>query len=692
MTPVEKTIELLTKLQGTIVRDSEKEEAAYQKFFQYCDDATKDKAHEIKMAMRERAKLEAEIKEADSDIGEATVEIERLSKVLLQNNKKMKEATEVREMEAASFTASEQKLSDAMEMLERAVRILEKQMRKGSASFLQGQASEEYIQNVLMGLKTVIEAAGLPVKSRKTLQAFLQTQERSADSEGEGEGDDDAELGAPKEAAYTSKSGGLVDMMEDMHDQAQKQLRLIRDGERKAQHNYELLKQALEDEAEASGKAMNEEKATKAKRSEDKAAAEGDLAANNKQLKEGQKSLDETKGSCMQTAADHEASVAANKAELKAVTKAKQIIQASMGSSAKKMYLFLQTSSSSKAALRAKAAMTFAENKAVELVKRLAYKQHSAALTQLASRLAAVVRYGVASGDDPFVKVRGLITTMIERLEKELGEEAKQKAYCDAELKKTNMRHEELSDKSDGLKGNLDEMMSQTVSTKGQIQTLQSELAELAKLQGQMDDAREKSHDAYLSAKADLEQGLAGTRAAMRVLRDYYASKEEEAGAALVQQGASLSEEMHQPDPPAGHTKSSGAGGAIIGLLEVVESDIAKNLAQVESEEDNSQGEYEEGTQENKILKATKEKDVEYKNKELKAIEKNMVDQQTDYETTNSELAAVKEYLGKVKEECIAKPDSYEERKKRRQDEIKGLQEALEILEREGAFIQRRSH
>mmetsp|Transcript_99911 Transcript_99911/g.288502 ORF Transcript_99911/g.288502 Transcript_99911/m.288502 type:complete len:614 (-) Transcript_99911:75-1916(-) len=49
----------------------------------------------------------------------------------------------------------------------------------------------------------------------------------------------------------------------------------------------------------------------------------------------------------------------------------------------------------------------------------------------------------------------------------------------------------------------------------------------------------------------------------------------------------------------------------------------------------------------------------------------------------------VEEYYAKIKERCIAKPETYHERAARRADEIEGLKEALRVLKEEVAFVQR---
>merc|ERR550525_49387 len=146
---------------------------------------------------------------------------------------------------------------------------------------------------------------------------------------------------------------------------------------------------------------------------------------------------------------------------------------------------------------------------------------------------------------------------------------------------------------------------------------------------------------------------------------------------------------MQQPAMPASHT-ASGAGSGIIGILEVCASDFAKNLASEASQEDDSEAAYEKKTQENKVTKALKEQDVKYSTQEFQTLDKEIAELSADKETTGSELSAVLEYYAKIKDRCIAKPETHESRKARREAEIQGLKEALAILQDETAFVQRR--
>jgi len=323
----------------------------------------------------------------------------------------------------------------------------------------------------------------------------------------------------------------------------------------------------------------------------------------------------------------------------------------------------------------------------VKLVKQLAKEHHSAALAQLASRIAATMKYSGSGKDDVFGKVKGLIQDMIVKLEKEASEEADEKAFCDEELAKTEAKKGELDDELADLNTRIEQASAKTAELKEETKELQSELAVLAKTQAEMDAIRNEENAKYLSSKKDLEAGLEGVGKALDTLRDYYESKEEDGNeAALIQD--TQSDIMGQPAPPEKFKKSSGAGAGIIGILEVVQSDFAKNLATVETEESDAVQQYEQVTKENKLIKQQKDNDVKYKTKEFKGLDKALTELTGDKDTVTSELDAVNQYFGNLKDRCIAKPEPYEERKARRDAEIKGLKQASEILESETAFTQ----
>merc|ERR1719281_1259676 len=147
---------------------------------------------------------------------------------------------------------------------------------------------------------------------------------------------------------------------------------------------------------------------------------------------------------------------------------------------------------------------------------------------------------------------------------------------------------------------------------------------------------------------------FAGVQKALEVLREYYGS------AALVQ----------QPPVPEFHEKASGAGGSIIDILEVVEADFTSELAKRTTEEEDAQTAYDKMTQENKVKKTTMEQDVKYKTQEYTSLDKAIAEMTSDRQTEQTELDAVLEYYDKLKDRCIAKPETYEERKRRREAEI----------------------
>jgi DNA repair exonuclease SbcCD ATPase subunit len=670
--PLSKTIELLDSLSAKITAEGEAEAKAYKEYVEWCDDAASNLKYEIKTGEAKKGELEATIQKTTADIEAADSKIEDLAGAISADEKELAEATAVREKEAADFAASESELVDAIDTLDRAVMVLEKEMKKNPAAFAQVDTSN--MNNLIKALGNIIDAAAFPATDQKKLVALVQAHQ--------GNDSDDDDFGAPAAAVYKSHSNGIFDVLEDLKEKAEGQLSDLRKAESATKHNFDMLKQSLTDQIEADTKDSDEEKANKAATQEAKATAEGDLVETTKDLENDKAGLATAGSTCMTVAADHEATMKSRAEELKALSLAKKALSETTSGAVGQSYSFLQVTSNS--ALQTRTDLANAE--IVNLVKKLAKENHSTALAQLASRIAAAVRYGSAAGEDPFAKVKELIQNMVTKLESEAKSESNEKDYCDDELAKTKAKKEELDYEISKLTTKVDKAASDSAGLKADVKELQSELAKLSKSQAEMDRIRSEQHSAYVQAKEDLELGLQGVRKALGVLRDYYGGAA--AGASMLQGQDRFETMMEQPAMPEGHSKAEGAGGSIIGMLEVVESDFAKDLATEETEEADSEAEYSKTTQTNKVTKTIKEQDVKYKTKEFKSLDKTVTELSGDKETTATELSAVQEYDAKLKERCIAKPETYEQRKARREAEISGLREALSILENEVAFTQ----
>jgi len=664
--PLQKVIQLLSELETKIMQEGELEEKAYKDFFEWCDDAAKNKHFEIKTATSKKEKLEAAIQEAESNAEAAKETIEELAAQIATDEADLKAATEIRAKEHGTFLEVEAELADAVDTLGRAIGIIERNM-KGSA-LLQQSVDTGSIASLLTALSTVIDAAAFSSRDKQKIMSLVQ---------GKDEDDDNMLLGAPAPDTYKSQSGGILDVLQDMLDKAEGELSAARKDEMNNKHNYDMMKVSLTDAIAAANKEKTEAETTLADNEGAKAVAEGDLKMTEKDLADATAALETVGSDCMTSASDHQTSSAGRAEELKALATAKKIIQQSTAGAGAQTYSFLQIASSSSftASSRLRTSADLSNLEVVQAIKRLAAQHHSTELAQLASRIAATIRYGSANGDDPFAKVKGLITDMIDKLMKEAEEEASLKAYCDEEMAKTEQKKDELNADITKLTGKIDQATAMSTQLKEDVAELQTELAELADTQAKMDAARKEENEIYTVAKADLEEGITGVQGALEVLRNYY-----EAGDALLQ----------QPTKPTTHSKASGAGGGIIDMLEVIESDFTKNLAQIETEEATAASDYEKMTQENKITRATKEQDVKYKTKEHTSLDKEVAELTADKTSAEAELDAVLEYDKKIKATCIAKPETYEERKKRREAEIAGLKEALSILEGQ-AFLQRQN-
>jgi len=673
VSPIEKTIQLLEDLEAKVVKDGEAEAKVYEEFQEYCKDTAKETAFDIKTGKSGSERFSASVDDFVAKIGVAETKIGELSDAIANDEKDLKSATAIRKKEYKDFMKVDADLGASVDMIERAIGILERELAK--TGFM--QMDKTVFNKVMTAVQAVIDVSAVTnAADAVKLQALIQASTNE---------DDELSLsGAPDPAAYKSSSGGIISSLEDMLEKAKAQQSDAQKAEMEAKFNFDMLKQKLEDQIKFANKELDETKKMKAASEEGKAEAEGNLEKSNKGVTEDSKKLKELQTECMTKAEEYEVEMHDREGELEALALAKKILVEKTGGAADRAYSFVQvsmrTSTRAKTQTRAMARLREQRDLVLAQVQRIA-KDGSTEMVQLAERL----RMASLMSADPFAKIKGMIQEMIEKLVKEAEEEAGHKAYCDKEMGETKVKKADMTEEVEDLQVKIDKATSKIAKLKQDIMTLTQELAKIAEEQQTADKIRAEEKGAWEAAEADFSSGLEGVGMALQVLRDYYAEKEE----SLLQTGAQTHTRVHAK-AKAKDTKESGAASGIIGMLEVVESDFSKLLAEGKAAEDQAIKIYEEQTTENKIATKTKETEIKYKTKDQKETEALLESLKEDIGGSQKELDAINEYWEKLQPECVAKPEPYEERKKRREAEIAGLKDALKILEEESApaFLQ----
>jgi len=653
--PISKVIDMLSELKVKRETEGKVAQRLFEETASMCSARSKELEYEIKTGGSDQAELEASIADETAMLMAVDSKVEELATNIAKDELDLKSATEIRKREAADFTAQEKELMEVTTTIERASGVLERDMQKNSASFLQ---QKKDITSVAQALNMLVDATGISTAEGKRLITLVQSFQKTQSS------DDDADAGpgGPDPAAYEGKSSDIITILEKLLAKAEAKLSELRSDETSARHNFKIMKQSLSDEVSLAHRDMDAAKKNKADMKERKAIAEGELKTTIQDLKSDTEALHDLKQVCIAKFQEFEASKKSRTEEIKALKHAMSIMSKMVTGINSVTYgvnhfeSFLQGSIVSRTDL--------ANFEAVRFVRDLARKVNAPALAQLAFQMAAAMRS--SNAQDQFAKVRGLITDMIAKLQAEAEAEAILKEHCDKELAITGAKKIEKSAEADSLRTKIDQMSSHEAKLRNEVAALQSEVAEILGFQGEIDNLRKEENDEFKRNKEELEQGLEGVKLAIKILQDYYAKDETR--------------------------EHASEGSSIVSLLEVIESDLSKEITEITATEDAAVAAHRIQTKQNQVEKKMKEKDIKYKQKEAAELARQIAQAKSDLEGVQNELSAVLSYWAMLQKQCIAKPETYEVRCARRAAEIAGLREALKILEEQTAFLQRHAH
>jgi hypothetical protein len=624
ISPVQKVVQMIDEMAGKVQKDLDDTTLLFEDFAKNCDDESYAKEHAIKSAAEDMDSLSSVIESASAKIASSESNIQDVSGKISDQEADLHKSEQLRVREHEQFLSTEKEFLDMVQTLDDAKKIFSQM--DGAALVQMDQEKKDNLNKVLASFRAMIESDFVTHAQRAKVQAFLQAKEDAEDS-------------------LTIKQGGneaTIQLLDQLLEFSENTLADTRKGETEEAHAHAMLVQGLNDEIKSLNEELNTSTNSKHSNSETNAQAQKELAVTKKGSEETQASLSDLKGDCQKRATGFEEESRDAEAELGALAKAKEILT--------KKFALIQT------AVKIHGEGEDSRARALREIKQLGKKYHSMSLVTLAYRASA----------SPFAKVTGMIEDMIDKLMQEAAEEATQKAFCDTELgtsRKSKAKKEASLAKTNAR---IDKATSSVAKLTEAIATLSAEITDLDKGMAEAAKIRQAEASEFAKVEKDYSESEEACAAALQALRAYYE------GASLLQVSA--------------HTGES-KGEGIIGLLEIAESDFAKLLAETRATEEAAKIAHTKEAQDNKMEKATKEVDVKSKKSELKALQSSLANYNGDKEGVQTELDAVLAYLDKLKPQCETKVESYAEVKAKREAEIAGLKDALNILSADGGAV-----
>jgi hypothetical protein len=270
---------------------------------------------------------------------------------------------------------------------------------------------------------------------------------------------------------------------------------------------------------------------------------------------------------------------------------------------------------------------------------------------------------------DPFAKVKKMIQELLNRLEEEKNNDQTEFAWCDENMKKNKADTEHYTALSEKLSAQIEKLQTEIQDAKNLIKTLTKELDELMK-------AVEKATTDRASEKADNEQTIKESQVAVEAIED---------AMDVLQKYYNSVKFLQQPAEPAyagGDYKGMGGQSqGVVGLLQVIMEEMNALVSETKtSEADSADGH-------NEFLNISKKAEMEKKTLknstevQLAQMEEELVNKKDDLTDSNKNLdAVVKMKKEAIDPRCIAQGMTFEEKQKKRQEEIDSLKEALAIL------------
>jgi len=707
--PIKRVINLLNDMKAQLEKEAAKESEMYDEMVCWCETNEKEKVKAIADAEAKDKDLSAEIESRAARFGSVSTEIEAMKKQIAEDTEALKQATAIREKEAAAFRGNEKDTVQANTNLKNAVAVLKKH-QGGDSNKISGTGFIQMDASLMSSLRSVLrdvsfryemmmadrstpehESALLQIKSglEKDLMSTLggtsaslpvefaqRILERTA-SQGSGPGFLQASDKQPLYESRSSASGAIFGILTQMLEEFEKNLSTSQKDEIKAKEDYEALAAAKADSIDT-GKAkldaMEAEDAGNAKALSD---AKEDLELTRKQRSADVEFLRNLRVTCQNLDREWEARSKTRSQEILAVSEALEIITSDDNREMLyKSTSFLQVTEGTEMQMRRNRASTSlrtaAQGPSFDADDLLDAWHNRKSPSLVSGPRAQLSTLAVTVQLDSFTKVKAAMDKMVADLKKEQQEEAELKAFCTKEFNQNEKETYANTEQKEDLEAKMDELAALIKKLGEEIADAQSQIAETQLGVKKASQTREEQNAEFQTTVSDQRATQTILTKALDRLKAFY-KKAEGGGAAFVQQGQT---------PPVQFNKMKKNAGAspVIGMIEQIIEDSKATESGAISTEREAQANYETFVKDSNNLVKELTDSVTEKTKSIASSKTEAEDAKSDHIATVEELELLSQHKAELHGQCDFVLSNFDIRQKARLQEIEAIGEAKAIL------------
>jgi hypothetical protein len=289
--------------------------------------------------------------------------------------------------------------------------------------------------------------------------------------------------------------------------------------------------------------------------------------------------------------------------------------------------------------------------------------------------------------EDPFVKIKGMIQEMIEKLLEEEADEANHKGWCDEEISKTVKDRDYRLRDIEELHASLAELNAREEKLTLEKEELEVQIAELNSDYSNQTKARAEEKAENEETVDEAKVGVSAIKQALEILSHFYG----EAAQATVEEGLIQKQPSVDDDAPdtgfdGAYTGAQGSSTGIVGMMEVILGDFERTISDTEELEASQKKEFVDYERETKISIGTKSSALAATSDDLTSTTETIAAEFKEIKTQQGLFDTKTQEWEELLPGCVADPGmSYEERVERRETEIQALKDAYCILDNKDA-------